>query len=73
MFLGKVLFWAPPATLALFSEGSISLGPFLSTQKELCFKSHIDIGNWIAFQGHSWEIFFMQNEKIKLCWYLFKT
>lgn len=48
MFLGKVLFWAPPATLTLFSEGSISLAPFLSTQKELCFKSLIDIGNNIS-------------------------
>lgn len=58
MFLGKVLSWALPATLALFSEGNSLLAPFLSTQKELCFKSHIDRENLMVFQGHCWTIFF---------------
>lgn len=71
-FLGNVLFWAPPsAPLALFSESNAFLAPFLSTQK-LCFKSHIDLENWMAFQGHCGEMFLLQSDKIKLCWHLIK-
>lgn len=52
--------------------GRCSPCTFFKHTEGALFQSHIDIENRMAFQGHCWEIFFLQNEKIKLCWHMIK-